>query len=332
VTPSVRLRAIGPLDVADIPTSALGSRKARSMLAALAVTGGEPVSADELVELLWGDNPPSRPGDQLSVLASRLRRVLGAERIVRAGGGYALRADWIDVSEFADRVREAEARLVGGSVMAARAAAAAALELVRGRLAADEDALWFDERRIAFDRTVARARAVAADAALAAGDATAAAACASALLDHDPYDEAALRTLMHAHVAAGRPASALGAYATVRARLAEDLGVDPSPATEELHTAILIGDQAAPASEAPVPATVVGRDAELEQLAIAFRRAEAGGAVALVVDGAAGIGKSALVNAFAATVASRALVLVGRCDELGRDLPLQPILDGLEDH
>ena len=46
-------------------------------------------------------------------------------------------------------------------------------------------------------------------------------------LDHDPYDEAALRSLMRAHVALGRPASALAAYAEVRARLAEDLGVSP---------------------------------------------------------------------------------------------------------
>ena len=63
-------------------------------------------------------------------------------------------------------------------------------------------------------------------------------------LDHDPYDEAALRVLMRAYAAAGRPASALAAYARVRERLSEDLGVDPAPETEELHTLILLGDAA----------------------------------------------------------------------------------------
>ena len=59
-------------------------------------------------------------------------------------------------------------------------------------------------------------------------------------LDHDPYDEAALRSLMRAHAALGRPASALAAYAEVRARLAEDLGVSPAAETEALHSEILL--------------------------------------------------------------------------------------------
>ena len=54
-----------------------------------------------------------------------------------------------------------------------------------------------------------------------------------------PYDEAALRALMRAHVGAGRPASALSVYADVRARLAADLGVSPDARTEALHAEVL---------------------------------------------------------------------------------------------
>ena len=73
---------------------------------------------------------------------------------------------------------------------------------------------------------------------------------------------------MNAHVVAGRPASALAAYAATRARLAEDLGVSPSPDTEALHQRILIGG---PADEAPPRAAagtreLVGRAGELEVL------------------------------------------------------------------
>ena len=60
---------------------------------------------------------------------------------------------------------------------------------------------------------------------------------ATEALRSDPYDEAALRTLMRAHVAAGRPASALAEFARVRELLAEELGVDPPPETRALHEA-----------------------------------------------------------------------------------------------
>ena len=52
---------------------------------------------------------------------------------------------------------------------------------------------------------------------------------AQAVLDHDPYDEAALRLVMRADALAQRPGAALAAYATVRHRLSEDLGADPAP-------------------------------------------------------------------------------------------------------
>ena len=160
--------------------------------------------------------------------------------------------DWLDIVELEDRVEEASARLAAGSPTAARAAARAALALVRGEFLADEpDPVWAEADRGAAARTVARARVVAAEAALAAGDPGDAAAVAEGALDHDPYDEAALRALMRAHAAAGRPASALAAYARVASDSREDLGVDPVKETEELHTAILLGDVASPSPPPP---------------------------------------------------------------------------------
>src|SRR5439155_19978135 len=130
------------------------------------------------------------------------------------------------------------------------------------------------------------ARLVAAEAALAAGDPADAAADAEGLLDHDPYDEAALRVLMRAHAASGRPASALAAYARLRERLATDLGVDPVRETEHPHPAILLGDplsEATPTSAAA--AGLVGRDEPLAALDRSLARAAAGEAVLTVVEG-----------------------------------------------
>jgi DNA-binding SARP family transcriptional activator len=327
----MRLHVLGPLVVDGLDPSALGSRKARTLLTALGVARGGIVETDTLIDLLWSGSPPANPTNQVSVLVSRLRRALGSERVVRSATGYRLVADWIDLVELHERVDEASTRLQARQAAAARAAAQAALELVSGgRLAADEDAAWFDAERAVVERTVARARSVLAEAALLGGDPVAAAASAEAALDHDPYDEQALRTLMRAHAAAGKPASALAAYARLRTRLREELGVDPTTETEQLHTSILQAQPEAPAAE-PARPRIVGREVELAVLESARARAFGGDSSAVVIEGDPGIGKSALVEAFRSVVSRDALVIVGRCDELGRDLPLQPLFDGVED-
>jgi DNA-binding SARP family transcriptional activator len=334
----LRVRLLGGLDIEGLDERTIGSRKARTLVRVLALSRGAPVMADAVVEALWpGDDVPAKPIEQIGVLVSRLRAVLGSDRLTRSDAGWALTVDWLDIIELEDRVEEASARLAAGSPTAARAAARAALALVRGDFLADEpDPVWAEADRSAVGRIVARARVVAAEAALAAGDPGDAAAVAEGALDHDPYDEAALRTLMRAHAAAGRPASALAAYARVRERLGEDLGVDPVAETEELHTAILLGDVAATplrsAPDASRSAAIVGRSGELAALDRQLARAESGEAVAVVVEGEAGIGKTALLGAWMSAASTRALVVMGRCDELGRGLPLQPVLDGLAAH
>jgi DNA-binding SARP family transcriptional activator len=334
----LRVRLLGGLDIEGLAERAIGSRKARTLVKVLALGRGTPVLADRIVEALWpADDVPSKPLEQVGVLVSRLRSVLGAERVTRSDAGWTLVVDWLDIAELEARVDEASARLAAGSPSAARAAARAALALVRGELLSDEpDAIWAEAERSAVARLVARARVVAAEAALAAGDPGDAAAVAEGALDHDPYDEAALRTLMRAHALAGRPASALAAYARARERLAEDLGVDLVAETEQLHTEILLGDLAPISTTSPRllagQLTIVGRSSELATLDECLEIAERGGAAAVLVEGEAGIGKTALLEAWIANASARALVLTGRCDELGRGLPLQPILDGLAEH
>lgn len=312
----LRVRLLGDLDIEGVAPKGLGSRKARSLLKLLALARGARVSADRIVEVLWGNDPPARPVDQIAVLVSRLRPTIGSERITRTDAGWALALDWLDVAELESRVDEA-ARASSPSM--ALAAARAALTLVRGELLADEpDPWWAEAERTAVARTVSRAELIAAEAALAAGQPADAAAQAERVLDRDPYDEAALRVLMRAHAAAGRPASALAAYAHARERLSEDLGVAPTRETEDLHTAILLAPEDAPVRRT----TLVGRARELAVLGSTDG--------SIVISGEAGIGKTALLDAWLATVQSP--VLRGRCDELGRELPLQPVLDAFEGH
>jgi DNA-binding SARP family transcriptional activator len=243
----VRVRLLGSFEVEGVPERQLGSRKGRTVLKLLALARGAPVPVDRIADVLWGDDQPSRPADQVGVLVSRLRGVLGAERIARSDAGYALVADWIDVEEVVALGAASAEALAAGRLGAARAAADAALALVRGPLLPDEDGPWAETERRAVQAAVTRILRLAVDAAVAAGDHGAAAALAEQGLLGDPYDEAVLRALMEAHLAAGRPASALAAYARARNRLAEDLGVPPTADTEAVYLRALAaadGDQA----------------------------------------------------------------------------------------
>ncbi len=187
------------------------------MLRLLALGRGHRVSVDRIAEVLWVDAPPARPGDQVAVLVSRLRRVLGSDRLPRTDAGYSLAVDWFDVDELGARVNEAADHLAAGRLAAATTVSRAALALLRGDFLADEpDPWWPGQSGAAVARLVARSGMVGAEVALDSGDPLGAADRAGAALDHDPFDEAALRLLMRAHAAAGRPASALAAYADTR--------------------------------------------------------------------------------------------------------------------
>ncbi|MDQ1520924.1 MAG: hypothetical protein QOI55_1997, partial [Actinomycetota bacterium] len=278
-----------------MPAAAIGTRKARTLLKVLALGRGRPVSVDRIVEVLWDEAPPARANEQVAVLVSRLRGTLGRERLAFGDGGYTLQVDWLDLDALDALAQEAQRRLDAAGYAAARSAAGAALALARGALLIDEpDAPWLDLERATAARLVARTRHVAGQAALATGDPVDAAEFAQGALDHDPYDEEALRLLMRAWVAAGRPASALAAYAHTRTRLGEDLGVGPSAETEAVHTAIVRDEPLGDAAQASPVTELVGRDRELAALDAAARVGRAGTPHEVHEIGDAGIGKSTL--------------------------------------
>ncbi len=129
---SLAVRVLSDFAVDGIEPQALGSRKARLALQLLALAGGQAVSSDVLIDALWPGAPPARPEDQLAVLMSRLRSVLGRDRIEHRDQGYWLRCDWLDATELAVLAKEVEARREAGNAMGAVAAARVALSLIRG--------------------------------------------------------------------------------------------------------------------------------------------------------------------------------------------------------
>ena len=82
--------------------------KQRALLALLALNRGAPVSADRLIDQLWGDGQTAKPANALQAQIVQLRRTLGASAIVTSESGYALdvSAADLDAARFEDLVAE----------------------------------------------------------------------------------------------------------------------------------------------------------------------------------------------------------------------------------
>ena len=235
----MELRILGPFEVLDdsgIPVDVGGSRP-RALLIDLALAQGHPVPADQLLEDVWsGERIPTR--NSLQVHVSRLRSVLGEDRIVTRGGGYALDLprDALDAARFDRLSAEGRAALHAGDAEAAATVLRAALALWRG------DAL-VDFADQAFARPVitrleeSRFKAIEdrVDADLLVGRHADLIGELEALVQRYPLRERLWAQLMTALYRAGRQADALRAYQRARTVLAEQLGIEPGPALKQVE-------------------------------------------------------------------------------------------------
>src|SRR6516225_9496403 len=99
----MEFRILGPLEVfSDAQPCAIPGAKERAVLAYLLLYAGQAVSADRLIDELWGDEPPEAARNSLQVRVSGLRRALGRDRIVSGSSGYRIRIEHgeLDLSRF----------------------------------------------------------------------------------------------------------------------------------------------------------------------------------------------------------------------------------------
>ncbi|MFL6154691.1 MAG: BTAD domain-containing putative transcriptional regulator, partial [Marmoricola sp.] len=329
---ALSVRVLGELSVDGIDVRSSVDRKARLLLRHLAFARGRRIPTESLADALWGDRPPAKPADQVAVLASRLRRVLGSSAVEHGDHGYRLVYDWLDLDELTRLVAATEERRGSGYVAAAAATARVAVSLLRGPLPdPDSQADWVQADHAAAVRLVRRARRSAADALLASGDWLDSLDLAAAAVQEDPYDEDAVRLVMRANAAGGRPAAALATYATLRQLVGDELGTDPSPETAALHETILRGELVTPVASLAQP-HLVGRASQLSHLDSLADRAPDGVRVA-VVTGEGGIGKTSLVRAWSEARAARGdTVLFGTCGTLDSSTPLDVLLAAIGEH
>ncbi|WP_457033057.1 AfsR/SARP family transcriptional regulator [Kitasatospora sp. P5_F3] len=248
-----RLSVLGPLSatVHDRPVR-LGGPRPRALLAALILAEGALVPEEQLIDAVWGDNPPEKPRQAVQTYVSDLRRVLEPGRrageppavLLRGPSGYALAigAAAVDAREFAELVFAADST---GSPGRALELADRALGLWNGPAYADlMDApfLAAEIGRLEELRSIASERRVSAR--LALGDHRVSLVESRALTTEYPLRESgwALRAL--ALYRCGRPAEALQILGAARRLLRDQLGTDPGPELSRLTQRVLAHDPA----------------------------------------------------------------------------------------
>ncbi|NGN66628.1 hypothetical protein G5C51_22330, partial [Streptomyces sp. A7024] len=243
---------LGPLaaEVGDASAD-LGGPRQRAVLALLLTARGETLSADRMIEDLWGNAAPPRALASLQAYVSNLRRALEPGRsprtparlLVSAPPGYALRLaeDAVDAWRFEASVRRADARLAADPA-AARTGLDEALAWWRGEAYAEfADASWAATETTRLAELRLTARELQASATLRLGHAAEASLAAETLTRDQPLREEGWRLLALSLWAADRRAEALAALRRAAEVLADELGLDPGPGLRELESAILQG-------------------------------------------------------------------------------------------
>jgi DNA-binding SARP family transcriptional activator/tetratricopeptide (TPR) repeat protein len=300
----LRVGVLGPVtawrDALEIP-----ARQPRQLavLGVLAMRANRVVSRGELVDAVWGDQPPASAEGGIYTYVAGLRRVLEPDRprgagdrprrtpaavLVTAGGGYMLRLDpdCLDADCFEQALGRVRGLRAAGDVAGAASAVDQALALWRGPAFSGVPGPFAEAERQRLGELRTAAAEERADLLLAQARPVEAVAELTALAAEFPLRERARGLLMIALYRSGRQAEALQVFHDVRDRLAEELGIDPGAELAHVHQQVLGMDPALdgpaepprsqpatvapPAPEAPAPAQVppdaagfVGRTAEL---------------------------------------------------------------------
>ena len=315
-------RILGPLEALQEGRAVtLGGSKQRALLAVLLLHANETLSADRLIEELWGDRPPATASKTVQVHVSRLRKTLGQRPGDGRGGvvvtrdrGYelTLEPEHLDAHRFERLVAAGRSEHAAGRAARAASLLEQALGLWRGPALADLAHEPFAQREIArLEDLRVSAEELLIDAQLELGRHEQILGRIEELIDEHPYRERLRAQLMIALYRCERQADALQAYQDARRKLVEDLGLEPGERLRELERAILSHD---PALAVPAPQALelppeldadtllAGRDAELDWLRAQWRSARGGIGRLVVLAGAPGIGKTRLAAALAGEV------------------------------
>ena len=348
---AMQYRLLGGLEVTqDGRAVDIGSPKQRAVLALLVLAGGRVVSTDQLIDTVWGAQPPAAATTSLHTYISNLRRALEPERrprdapirLLTRAPGYQLVAgrDEVDWFRLEDLLADGRTLLAAGRAAEAAERLSEAwtisvsppvLDIDDGAAAAEIRGRWVTRRQEVRDELLG--------ARLATGEHRAVLRDLEDAVGEQPYDEGLRAKLVIALYRSGRQRDALQALQDARRVLADEVGVEPGPELRRLETAVL--DQAsdldwvapvtappaaAPVAVAPEAGTGRPRGGGRRQRAVvrgAAHRARLADGIgpqrprrprpAAVITGEPGIGKTRLVDELAAQAEAEGMVVARAC-------------------
>ncbi|MFD9870045.1 BTAD domain-containing putative transcriptional regulator [Streptomyces niveus] len=300
-----------------------GSPQQRALLAALLLRDGRTATAPELIDAVWGEEPPSHALAVMRTYASRLRKVLSGSYLVSESGGYALvlPPESLDLGLARSLAADAGAARGAGDRAGAHILLNRALDLWDGEPLAGVPGPHAETERARLEEWRLQLLEDRLDLDLEIGRHAEAISELTALIYAQPLRERLRELLMLALYRSGRQAEALAVYADTRRLLAEELGVDPRPELSALQQRILQADadlahaEKPPVASAPIrarpaqlPATVAdftGRTRLLEELGTILSSGAEGQVMAFsALAGIGGVGKTTFAVHMAHTARS----------------------------
>lgn len=333
----LHLQILGPLRVCrDGVVLETGPHQQARLLAVLLARAGRPTSTAELIRLLWEPDPPPSARNTIQRYVGALRRLLEPATPVRDAGSYLRRRgdgyvyeagpETLDLAAFRALVEKAEIERRAGRGTEALDAYTRALALWAGPAGMGVDRRTsmtpiFAPLHAEFVRACVDATGIA----LAVGEPGRILPALRTASMIEPLHERLHACLITALGAAGDPAAGVEVYLAVRARLVDDLGLEPGEALRTAHRGLLVPPGAPAARKVPTDrpkrtasTSLVGRRDELAMAWTAVAPALDGGSGVAVVEGEPGIGKTRLLEALDAEAGRRGMIVIwGRCAEGG---------------
>lgn len=232
-----------------VTEGALPGRQGRLAFVFLVANRSRPVGRDELVDVIWPEQPPPEADAALSAILSKLRAVLkklgcsAPETSIDVGSGsIGIRfppQTWVDIEDAASAIDEAEGALRAGDWARAWGFANVVISITRRPFIQDQEAGWIQTLRVMLRTLLTRGLECLAAVSQFTGESSLALQYTTEVLKLEPFREITYQQLMRLHATMGNNAEALRVFEQCRRLLREELGASPSPQTEAVFLKIL---------------------------------------------------------------------------------------------